>query len=183
MLIIAIIGLSVLLQFTAAFLAFRLIRITGKSFGWTAISAAIVLMGARRLVSAYHALFLQGLQPDLGFEVLGLITSLLMVAGVAWIAPIFRSMKDLHDRQEKLIEELREAAANINTLKGLLPICSACKKIRDDRGYWSQIETYLGRHSEAEFSHSICPECAEKLYGHREGKREKRKGTDTYPEG
>ena len=49
-------------------------------------------------------------------------------------------------------------------LAGLLPICASCKKIRDDKGYWSQIESYIQNHSEAEFSHSICPECAKKLY-------------------
>lgn len=49
-------------------------------------------------------------------------------------------------------------------LSGLLPICASCKKIRDDRGYWSQIELYIRNHSEVEFSHSICPECAKKLY-------------------
>ena len=66
--------------------------------------------------------------------------------------------------REKLIEELQEALANAKTLRGLLPICSSCKKVRDDRGYWSQIESYLGAHSEAAFSHSICPECEKKLY-------------------
>jgi hypothetical protein len=52
----------------------------------------------------------------------------------------------------------------VKTLKGLLPICSACKKIRDDKGYWSQIDAYISKHSEAEFTHGICPECAKKLY-------------------
>lgn len=66
--------------------------------------------------------------------------------------------------RERLVEELREALANVKTLRGLLPICASCKKIRDDGGYWSQIETYLHAHSEAEFSHGICPECAKQLY-------------------
>jgi hypothetical protein len=62
------------------------------------------------------------------------------------------------------ITELQDALANITQLSGLLPICASCKKIRDDQGYWTQIETYIGDHSEAEFSHSICPDCTEKLY-------------------
>jgi PAS domain S-box-containing protein len=66
--------------------------------------------------------------------------------------------------KEKLILELRDALSRIKTLRGMLPICSSCKKIRDDKGYWNQIENYIKDHSEAEFSHSICPECAEKLY-------------------
>lgn len=60
--------------------------------------------------------------------------------------------------------ELEEALENIKTLNGLLPICSNCKKIRDDSGYWEQIESYIGSHSDAEFSHSICPDCFKELY-------------------
>jgi hypothetical protein len=66
--------------------------------------------------------------------------------------------------RERLIAELQDALSKVRTLSGMLPICSACKKIRDDKGYWNQIETYLREHSEAEFSHGICPECAKKLY-------------------
>jgi len=60
--------------------------------------------------------------------------------------------------------ELQKAMAEIKTLSGMLPICAACKKIRDDQGYWNQIESYISEHSEAAFSHSICPACAKKLY-------------------
>ena len=60
--------------------------------------------------------------------------------------------------------DLEKALDKVQTLSGLLPICAACKKIRDDKGYWSQIELYISRHSQAEFSHSICPGCAKKLY-------------------
>jgi PAS domain S-box-containing protein len=66
--------------------------------------------------------------------------------------------------REKLIKELKYAIAEIKTLSGLLPICSSCKKIRDDKGYWNQIESYISSHSEAEFTHGICPDCAEKMY-------------------
>jgi PAS domain S-box-containing protein len=59
---------------------------------------------------------------------------------------------------------LREKESEIKQLRGMLPICSSCKKIRDDKGYWSQIETYIKEHSEAEFTHGICPECLIKLY-------------------
>ncbi len=67
--------------------------------------------------------------------------------------------------REKLINELREAISKIKTLSGMFPICSSCKKIRDDKGYWNQIEAYIRDHSEAKFSHGLCPECADKLYG------------------
>jgi DNA-binding NarL/FixJ family response regulator len=64
----------------------------------------------------------------------------------------------------KLIEALREALANVKQLSGLLPICCNCKKIRDDKGYWNEIDKYIHDHSEVQFSHGICRECAEKLY-------------------
>jgi PAS domain S-box-containing protein len=66
--------------------------------------------------------------------------------------------------KEKLFIELQQAMEDVKKLSGMLPICSSCKKIRDDQGYWKQIEAYITEHSEAEFSHSICPECAKKLY-------------------
>ena len=70
----------------------------------------------------------------------------------------------LNGEKDKIIKELKIAIDEIKTLKGIIPICASCKKIRDDKGYWSQIELYIKNHSEADFSHSICPECAKKLY-------------------
>ncbi len=67
--------------------------------------------------------------------------------------------------REKLILQLKDALARVKTLSGLVPICSSCKKIRDDQGYWQQVEVYVKEHSNAEFTHGVCPECAEKLYG------------------
>jgi len=68
------------------------------------------------------------------------------------------------EEREKLISELQKVLGEIKTLSGLLPICANCKKIRDDKGYWNQIEVYISEHSQAEFSHGLCPQCAEKLY-------------------
>ena len=62
------------------------------------------------------------------------------------------------------ITELKHTIARVNTLSGLLPICSNCKRIRDDIGYWNLFEGYIQQHSEAEFTHGICPECIKKLY-------------------
>jgi GAF domain-containing protein len=76
----------------------------------------------------------------------------------------FLKRKEVELEREQVIGELKEALRNIKTLKGLLPICASCKKVRDDRGYWDQIETYVSRHSEAEFSHGICPDCVRRLY-------------------
>ncbi|MGC1454553.1 MAG: PAS domain S-box protein [Nitrospirota bacterium] len=79
-------------------------------------------------------------------------------------------MRDITDRKkmegekEKIFNELKQAHDKVNQLSGILPICSYCKKIRDDKGYWKQIELYVRDHSEAEFSHGMCPECAKKVY-------------------
>lgn len=72
----------------------------------------------------------------------------------------------------KVEQELHASMEKVKTLSGFLPICASCKKIRDDRGYWNQIEVYISKHSEAEFSHSICPDCAKKLYPELYGKDE-----------
>ncbi len=72
--------------------------------------------------------------------------------------------KTAEEEKEKLIRELQSALEKVKVLSGFLPICSSCKKIRDDKGYWNQIEQYISKHSDAEFSHGICPECAKKLY-------------------
>lgn len=61
-------------------------------------------------------------------------------------------------------EEKDKALAEVKVLSGFLPICASCKNIRDDKGYWKQIESYISHHSEAQFSHSICPDCAKRLY-------------------
>jgi len=68
------------------------------------------------------------------------------------------------EQRDKLISDLQKTLSEVKTLRGFLPICSNCKKIRDDKGYWNQIESYIRDRSDAEFSHGICPECAKKLY-------------------
>jgi PAS domain S-box-containing protein len=86
------------------------------------------------------------------------------IAGVIGAARDITMRVNLEQEREKLIADLQDALAKIKTLKGMLPICASCKKIRDDKGYWNQIEAYVSEHSEAEFTHAICPECAQKLY-------------------
>jgi CheY-like chemotaxis protein len=72
-------------------------------------------------------------------------------------------MVELQQALTERVEELKEALLNVKQLSGLLPICSYCKKIRDDQNYWQQVESYVGKHSEAKFSHSICPTCYEEF--------------------
>lgn len=82
----------------------------------------------------------------------------------------FGFVRDVTERKrseaekEKLIAELKEALSSVKTLSGLLPICASCKRIRDDQGYWKKLEEYISAHSDAIFSHCLCPECARKLY-------------------
>ncbi len=72
--------------------------------------------------------------------------------------------KKAEQERDRVIEELKKSLSEVRTLRGFLPICSVCKKIRDDKGYWNQIEAYISKHSDAVFSHSICLECAQKQY-------------------
>jgi len=84
--------------------------------------------------------------------------------GVVWVIDDISRIKYDEIERNRLIEELHKALAEVKTLNGLLPICSHCKKVRDDKGYWNQIESYIHKHSDAEFSHGICPECAKKYH-------------------
>jgi hypothetical protein len=84
-------------------------------------------------------------------------------------------------KEKELQAGIQEALASVKTLSGLLPICANCKKIRNDKGYWDQIEGYIQKHSEAQFTHGICPECAEKFYGDIYNKKfTKRNDTTTH---
>ncbi len=97
-----------------------------------------------------------------------------IVAGIEAVREITDRKLAEQDR-ERLIPELREALEKIKTLKGLLPICAWCKKIRDDKGYWKKVEDYLGEHTDALLTHGICPECYKKAkLGKSGGQREDR---------
>jgi len=76
----------------------------------------------------------------------------------------FKELIELHLSLLDKNEQLKAALAEVNMLRGMLPICSFCKNVRDDRGYWNQIESYIQRHSDAKFTHSVCPECAKTHY-------------------
>lgn len=89
---------------------------------------------------------------------------LLMMSALGSQIGLFLSRRRVEMERERLLGELQEAMASIKTLRGLLPICAACKKVRDDSGYWNRIEDYLRDRSEAEFTHGICPECARKMH-------------------
>jgi tetratricopeptide (TPR) repeat protein len=96
-----------------------------------------------------------------GSAIAGLLGTLIIL-GLGWNrfrvkSRAFEALSKAHQKLDKALEEVR-------TLQGLLPICSNCKKVRDDQGLWNQIESYISKHSEAQFTHSICPDCARQLY-------------------
>ncbi len=96
------------------------------------------------------------------------------IIGISKIARDISGRQRAKEEMERLIRDLMDALDKVKTLRGLLPICSSCKKIRSDENYWQSIETYIQQHSEASFTHGICPDCVQKLYGYQpkiEGKR------------
>jgi hypothetical protein len=89
---------------------------------------------------------------------------LIWIVGMFGVILSFRLIRKEDRERSRLIDELEGALAEIKTLKGFIPICASCKKVRNDDGYWEQIEKYIRDRSDAEFSHGICPECVKKLY-------------------
>jgi hypothetical protein len=99
------------------------------------------------------------------FITVGLMSGFIAVAVIVLGAGIFVGItnpivKGLQDT----VEKLKKALGEVKTLRGILPICSFCKKIRDDKGYWDQVEVYVRQHTDADFSHSVCPDCMAKHY-------------------
>jgi hypothetical protein len=114
-----------------------------------------------------HGIILQqsGINPDASQIYLGMATHIATLALVAELVHRVTAQKrELLEQKRALADSLAEAKTSIKILRGLLPICSGCKSIREDNGYWKRIEDYLQVHSELEFSHGICPDCVEKLY-------------------
>jgi PAS domain S-box-containing protein len=103
-----------------------------------------------------------------GTELVGLMSAkVITLQGDPYIISITRDItarKRAEEEQKKLLVDLQVALADIKTLSGLIPICSSCKKIRDDKGYWNILESYLMKHSDAKFTHGICPDCLVKLF-------------------
>lgn len=122
-----------------------------------------VIRPIRRLTESVDSLAREELKTEVPF-----LLSQNEIGDMARALNIFKrnvlKRRKAESEKEKLIAELEKALSNVKQLSGLLPICAHCKKIRDDQGYWNQLESYIGDHSEAEFSHSICQECARKLY-------------------
>jgi PAS domain S-box-containing protein len=86
--------------------------------------------------------------------------------------------KRMEAERDRLIQDLTQALVEVKSLSGLLPICSHCKKVRDDHGYWNQIEAYISEHSEATFTHGLCPQCAQDFRDEIQAHRAQKAGED-----
>ena len=85
------------------------------------------------------------------------------ITGIIQITSDITDRKQTEEERIRLIQELQESLAKVNTLSGLLPICAWCKKLRDDKGYWKSVEEYISAHTGAEFTHGMCPECFNRI--------------------
>lgn len=161
-----IVFVSLILQCAAVYYSFRLIILTGHTRAWLLLSLGIATMAVRRFITLVTLLSAPATHRvvDYSFEIIGVFGSAMMLVGVISIKPIFIMIKNAEEEQRALAESLQEALNNVKILKGMLPICANCKKIRDDGGYWQQIETYISNNSDTQFSHGICPDCVRKLY-------------------
>lgn len=146
---------------------------SNKIFKWLAIGALLgyfILHPLIHIISLLH-FFSGSLVPkNFASELLKSFSVSMLPWGIAFmilsalIGLFWGKIKQADEEKSEIIAQLQKALAEVKNLSGFLPICASCKKIRDDKGYWNQIEAYISEHSEAEFSHGICPECSEKLY-------------------
>lgn len=136
----------------------------GRRDGLISVGLVLLLMSLLLFLPGRVHAYDYGMKTGLRF-----FPSLFFVAVVGYglESSRYRFSDMLRREREELLDEkanLEKALKQIKTLRGLLPMCASCKKIRDDSGYWKQIEAYLYEHSDAKFSHGICPDCAKKLY-------------------
>lgn len=154
---------------TSTSLTRRVVTQLGEVRWWLITLVAVLVSEATTAaLSALLCLWWWG-EIDMGVMAVGAVdagvVSLLVVSSVLVLARGIRDMeRQAREEQARLVAELEEALADIRTLRGVLPICSHCKCIRDDDGAWQALETYVSHHSEALFSHGLCPSCAHELY-------------------
>ena len=146
--------------------------ITGRRNGWYWISGLMVF-GV--LLKAFGAAI--GINVPYEFTVLRQFGASFLV--VSLVLQMYEATRDDYEKAiEESMKNLEKAYANIRTLKGLVPICSVCKKIRDDKGFWQQLEVYVSEHTEADFSHGMCEDCAGEVLKEQSKKSSPGKGTD-----
>ena len=142
---------------------------------------SLSMLGARKgSIFALAILFLQGMVFALGrsFDFITEYSLSFMLSYVSVYLAIFLlssilenlrekvqfRLREAHEKQKRLVSELQEKISEVQTLQGILPICAKCKKVRNDQGYWLQVEKYIQAYSDARLSHGLCPDCARELY-------------------
>ncbi len=140
----------------------HLLRKFGKVYTTALLSGVCVIVSVLITTTVWTLMK----QPNLLFAI---IMSLICPSVIAppciyFYSKLSKELDDSRQQLEQANKELQLTLLEVKELSGLLPICASCKKIRDDKGYWNQIESYIRDHSKAEFSHSICPNCARNLY-------------------
>ncbi len=154
-----------------------------RLFTLIGIIAAIIVLGVEKIGD----LFL--LAPHDKFYIDIVVSALLVAAGIlldinlqklAKEKKIEKKLRAINEELDRANRELRESLAKVKVLSGLLPICASCNKVRDDKGYWQQVEVYLREHSEARLTHWICPECVELLWRKSHRREREGRGSDLY---
>lgn len=161
---VAVLVASLSSQAANVLLAARLMRRTRNYLAGTIIISAVFLMVFRRGIALYRYASGNHFPTDLVAETVALVISFMMFIGILYATRLIESEIRSRTENEALIGRLTTALAEIKTLKGIIPICASCRRIRDDHGSWSVLERYVLEHSDAEFSHGICPDCAARLY-------------------
>lgn len=157
--IIIISGIIALYCIHCVMIAYKRLPLILKDRNWLLI-LALSLMTFQYALRFFFTLFLEDRISD--FMKAGTFHGVTLIVTMA--ANILIALGLIIVNLQKVEQGFLMARNEIKTLKGFLPICSSCKKIRDDKGYWTQIEAYIREHSEAEFSHGLCPDCMKRLY-------------------
>jgi len=145
---------------------------------WSPQKLFTIFMAVVCSVLTIGAIFYQPTVPEMWKVIFNRSLTLFAI----WVTALLGLQRKLsEEKREKVLQEREKALEETRILRGLLPICASCKKIRDDQGYWTQIEGYIRAHSEAEFSHGICPECTKKLYPELSKENNHDFDTDTLP--
>lgn len=149
---------GILVQDRRPVVARDLVIVCAATLGAALVAAAIDF---ERAIGSHLEPFERGLVDEAILVLLVLASSLAWFCWRRWheLAAEVAARKQAEAEREELIVQLEEALANVKTLRGLVPICAWCKKIRDDRGFWEGVETFVEQHSDARFTHGICPAC------------------------
>jgi hypothetical protein len=172
-LLLLVVSVSLCLQVATIMAAMRLVRTTGWKASWMLVALGILTMGVRRFITLIGLLAGNRFaETALLYETVGLVGSLVMLLGVRAVHPAFVALKNASREQRELIASLQHSQGQVKMLRGILPICSYCHRIRNDRETWEKLEQYVSEHTEAQFSHGLCPDCLKLHYPDLSGKTE-----------